>query len=412
MNLNLNTLSYLLITLSGPDRPGITAMLTSYLAMSHHKMLDIGQSVIGGMLTLSVLLEVLPDEENKVASHDFLKNILFESKKLGLHLEFELLNENEIAQIRNSTSSLAQKNQYVLTCVASQTIQTQFLAALTHQLAASEFNIQKIDNGSFSKNLQVVEIVVSGNRDNDFHQIKKNLLLLAGEYHIDMAVTENDVFRYNKRLVVFDMDSTLIRQEVIDELAREHGVAEQVIRITEDAMRGKIDFSQSLKMRVALLKGLSRDKIENVKKRLELTEGTLHCIKTLKSLGFKTAIISGGFNEFTTYIAEKLSMNYHFSNHLQWEDHKLTGTLENDIIDAAKKASLLKVLAQAEGIDLKQTVAIGDGSNDLLMLSTAGMGIAFHAKEIVRDKSSHQLSFGPMTSILPMLGIPLHYGAK
>ncbi|MFN8369280.1 MAG: phosphoserine phosphatase SerB [Bacteriovoracaceae bacterium] len=228
-----------------------------------------------------------------------------------------------------------------------------------------------------------------------------------GQLHfVDLAFLKDDIFRRSKRLIVFDMDSTLIQMEVIDELAAAYNVGDKVKKITERAMNGEIDFNHSLMERVGLLKGLNSNVLQGILERLPLTPGTEDFIKTVKKLGYKTAIVSGGFTHFANALKEKLGIDYAFANELDIEDKILTGKVKGTIINAEQKALLVDLIAQKEGISLEQVVAIGDGANDLPMLAKAGMGIAFHAKEIVKQKASYHLSHGPMTSILYFLGIP------
>jgi len=388
----------LLVTVSGQDRPGITAMLTQEIAKENLQLLDIGQSVIFGFLSLSALIDT-----SCKADSVFLKNMLYECKKRGLNLDYKTL-ENAPTQSSYKPNS---NECYVITCVAKDSLNTLFLAELSQLLANQNFNIQKIDNASSASHLHVVEITVAPQTEKTFPQFKEQVLALANLHQTDLAVVENDLFRFNKRLIVFDMDSTLIEHEVIDELAKHHGCFDQVVQITKDAMQGKLDFSQSLTKRVQLLKGLDEKFFDIVKADIRLTPGTKDCLSTLRSLGFKTAVISGGFKPFTEHVKHLLQLDFDFGNTLEIVNGKLTGNIIGPIIDGKEKANILKHLTMREGIQLKQTVAVGDGSNDLQMLSTAGMGIAFHAKDIVKKKSPHQLSHGPMTSILPMLGIKI-----
>jgi phosphoserine phosphatase len=387
--------SLFLITVSGQDRPGITHTIATQLAQANIKLVDMGQSVIFGFLSLTVLVEVTKNQ-----STDFLKNVLFECKNLSLNADFKILDEESNPIVQDAST-------FFITCVSDKGISALFIQELTGFLAKEKFNINNINHSTNDGHLQVLEIGIATKSAHVLEAHKKNILLLSKIHGVDLAITNNDIFRYNKRLIVFDMDSTLIEQEVIDELAKYHGVYEKVCAITHAAMSGELDFETSLRKRVKLLKGLSVDVIPKIQEGLTLTKGTMQCIETMQSLGIVTAVISGGFTQFTSYIQTKLGLDHHYGNTLEISDGHLTGELLGDIIDKAKKAELLESLAKKLNINLKQSIAVGDGANDLLMLEKAGMGIAFNAKDIVKEKSSFQLSNGPMTSILLMMGIPL-----
>jgi phosphoserine phosphatase len=240
----------------------------------------------------------------------------------------------------------------------------------------------------------------------DLEKIKFELMNLSNQHRIDTAFMRDNVFRFNKRLIVFDMDSTLIQHEVIDEMAAVHGIGDKVKEITERAMNGELNFDEALRERVALLKGLDRKKMEQIFERLELTPGAEKFIKMVKGLGFKTAIVSGGFKYFAENLRQKLGIDYAFANDLEWNGDVLNGKVKGQIVNAQQKAFILELLAQQEHIHLEQVVAVGDGANDLPMLAKAGLGIAFHAKEKVKREARHQMSHGPMTTILYFLGIP------
>jgi phosphoserine phosphatase len=389
--------NYYVLTISGNDRPGITSMLTEEISKAGHELVDIGQSVILGYLNLSALIDLHPDHEE-----EFFKSLLFQCKNKNLNFEYKKLPMNVVT---NEVNSSVEHARYILTCVSLDKLHAPFITKLTKELSNNHYNIEKIQNSTYLNNYRVLEIGIASTKAVETQAIKERILELAAEYNTDVAVVDNDVFRFNKRLIVFDMDSTLIEQEVIDELARLNNKFEEVQKITHLAMNGKIDFKQSLEQRVSHLKGLSIDKIEHLKTQLTFTAGTKECLQKLKSLGFKTAIISGGFKPFTEYVKRQLEIDYDFGNSLDIQNGICTGKVHLPIIDAQEKANILSHLALREGIQLKQTVAVGDGSNDLIMLKTAGMGIAFHAKEIVQKKSQFQLNYGPMTSILPMLGL-------
>jgi phosphoserine phosphatase len=276
---------------------------------------------------------------------------------------------------------------------------------MAETLAQHKINIQRIDNMT-GRTFKAMEIAAQSAHVVKWEKIKTELMNVSNRHGIDIAFMRDNVFRHNKRLIVFDMDSTLINAEVIDELAVEAGVGDQVKAITTRAMNGEMNFDQSLRERVALLKGLKRDVLKKVHDRLELNPGVEQFIRSVKSLGYKTAIVSGGFKFFAEELQKRLSMDYVFANELEFSGDELTGRVTGEIVNAEKKAFILELLAQQESIHLEQVVAIGDGANDLPMLAKAGLGIAFHAKEKVRKEARHQLGHGPMTSILYFLGIP------
>jgi phosphoserine phosphatase len=253
-----------------------------------------------------------------------------------------------------------------------------------------------------------VEFTVRGELS-DSSAFRSNLLEVAGALDVDLAFQEDNMYRRNRRLVAFDMDSTLIEAEVIDELAIEAGVGEQVSAITERAMRGELDFSESFRARVALLKGLEEQALEQVAGRLKITEGAEHLISTLHTLGYKTAILSGGFTYFARHLQARLGIDYVYANELDILDGRVTGEVTGAIVDGVRKAELLRELASDEGVDLEQVIAVGDGANDLPMLSIAGLGIAFRAKPLVQQSAEQSISTLGLDAILYLLGFSDKY---
>ena len=297
------------------------------------------------------------------------------------------------------------QEKFILNCVAPQDITAKFVSDVARALSESNVNIQRIDNVR-PTTFEALEITTTVPDNLDYKSVKEKLLNVSTLHRIDIAFLKDNVFRRSKRLIVFDMDSTLIQTEVIDEMADVMGAGAEVRAVTEAAMNGEIDFDESLRQRVSKLKGLKVSQMEEILAKLPFTPGVEDFIKTVKSLGYKVGLISGGFSFFAEALKEKLDLDYAFANDLVIKDGALTGEVEGTIINAQQKALLLKVISQQEKISLEQVVAIGDGANDLPMLSTAGLGIAFHAKDIVRREAQNHMSHGPMTSILYFLGIP------
>lgn len=385
-----------LVTISGPDHPGITAELMNCICKAKGKIEDMGQSITHGLLSLSILIDVSTTEERD--SSPLVKDLLFTAKKMGVELEFEVIEDKrKIAE---------PGDKYILSCVSLGGITPDFLYDISRTLAENNINIQRIDNVT-EREFKSLEIATKAeNTSVKWEKVKKELINLSNKHETDLALLKDDVWRRNKRLIVFDMDSTLIQSEVIVEMAKAHGVGERVHEITERAMEGELNFDQSLEERVRLLKGLREDLLKEIIEEIKLTEGVEEFVKTVKALGYKVAIISGGFTYFANYFKEKLGIDYAFANDLHIENGVLTGEVKGSIVNAEKKAMLVDMLAQQEGIRLEQVVAIGDGANDLQMLAKAGLGIAFHAKEIVKQSAKQHMSHGPMTSILYFLGIP------
>jgi len=382
-----------LITVSGPDHPGITCKLLEHISAGNHRIIDMGQSVTHGLLSLSIVIRI--DEQS---GGEVIKDLLFSANEMGLNLEYKVVEESF-----HHTDS-AQEN-YILNCVSVEEITPNFLKAVSNILATNDINIKRIDKIS-PHGFKSLEIAATVPTELNPRQIKEDLMMASTEHQVDVAFLKDNIFRRSKRLIAFDMDSTLIQTEVIDEMADLCGVGDEIREITERAMNGELDFDQSLIQRVSKLQGLEVSKMEDLFDRLPFTPGVFEFVSTVKKLGYKVAIISGGFTFFADRIKEKLGLDYAFANELEIVDGKLTGGVVGTIINAEQKAMLLKVIAQQENISLEQVVAVGDGANDLPMLGTAGLGIAFHAKDIVKKNAPHHMGHGPMTTILYFLGIP------
>lgn len=385
-----------LITVSGPDHPGITASLMKIAAASGDRILDMGQAVTHGLLSLSFVLEI----KSVVNGHSpIVRDLLFKAKELGLEMDYKTIEQKDDIQ------ETFTENNFILNCVAVDEITPAFIRDVATTLADHGINIKRIDKvspGEFTS-LEVMTEVPAGIELKD---TKMKLIDVSTNHRVDMAFIKDNVFRRSKRLIVFDMDSTLIQTEVIDEIADEAGVGPQIREITERAMNGEMDFDESLKARVSQLKGLKAEKLEEILNRLPLTPGVEDFIKTVKSLGYQVAVISGGFTYFANALKQKLGLDYAFANELEIINGELTGNITGTIVNAEQKALLVNLIAQQMNISMEQVVAVGDGANDLPMLSAAGLGIAFHAKDVVRREAEHQMSHGPMTSILYFLGIP------
>ncbi len=382
----------LLVTISGDDRPGITSLLMKDIMGHSVKLLDMGQSVTHGLLSLSFYFEIKSSEQETI-----LKNLLFTAKSLHLTMDYTLHTE--------ATRSHISTEKFILNCVAIKDFSPHFLHDVAQILAENQVNILRIDNIAPDE-FKVLEVTTSIPKNLDIAPVKKAILDLGSIHEVDMAFLKDNIFRRSKRLIVFDMDSTLIQAEVIDELARAHGVYNEVASITTKAMEGKLDFNESLHKRVQMLKGLKETVLQEILDELPLTPGCQEFIDTVRSLGYKVALISGGFTFFAEGLKEKLGLDYAFANELEIKNGELTGKVIGTIVDAAQKETLLKLIAQQEKINMEQVVAIGDGANDLPMLEVAGLGIAFHAKKIVKEQAGQNMSYGPMTSILYFLGIP------
>ncbi|MBQ0720769.1 MAG: phosphoserine phosphatase SerB [Gammaproteobacteria bacterium] len=393
----------LLIIVSGEDKPGVTSAVASVLAEYEVNVLDIGQSVIHNNLSLGVLAQVPAHRE----SSPVLKDVLFKLHDLQMQVRFEPVSEASYAEWVAQQG----KPQHIVTLLARY-ISAEQIARITQVSAEQGLNIDSILRLSGrveldrvdEKSKACVEFSIRG-EGCDIAEYRKSLLELSGQLNVDIAYQEDSVFRRHRRLVVFDMDSTLIEAEVIDELAIEAGVGEAVSSITARAMAGEIDFQTSFKERVALLKGLEASVLDTVQARLQLTEGAEYLMSTLKSLGYKTAILSGGFTYFAEGIRQRLGIDYMFANELDIQDGVVSGEVSGQIVDGPRKAELLRQLAKEEGICLEQTVAVGDGANDLPMLGIAGLGIAFRAKPVVRANAKQAISNIGLDGVLYLMGI-------
>lgn len=393
----------ILINVSGEDKPGLTSRLTEILAQYNVNILDIGQAVIHDTLSLGMLVEVPSESE----SSPVLKDVLFKAHELGVVVRFTPVSDKDYERWVMEQG----KERYIVTLLGKRLTAGQ-LARLTSIVAAHDLNIDKITrlSGRVSlsrRNLRTkacVEFSVRGNLEDD-HTFRFELMQIADELGVDIAFQTDNLYRRNRRLVAFDMDSTLIGIEVIDEMAKRAGVGEEVSRITESAMRGELDFKESLTKRLSLLEGLDERVLEEIAETLPVNEGAEHLISTLKQLGYKTAILSGGFTYFGRRLQQMFGIDYVYANELEIKDGRVTGRVAGEIIDGARKAELLREIAAKENISLEQVIAVGDGANDLPMLSIAGLGIAFQAKPMVRANASHNISNLGLDGVLYLLGV-------
>jgi phosphoserine phosphatase len=391
-----------LINITGEDRPGLTAAITGVLAQGGVNILDIGQAVIHDALSFGLLVEI-PDTEAGAAVR---QNVQATVDQLGQQVRFTHVSEADYQHWVDGQG----KARHIVTLLTRKVTaeQLQTVSAIT---AKYGLNIDRIDRLSgrmpldmpTEKSKGCIEFSVRG-EPVDPQQMQAEFLHVAQELNVDIAFQQDSLFRRNRRLAVFDMDSTLIEAEVIDELAKAHGVGERVSEITERAMRGELDFRASFKERLALLKGLDVKVLDEIGASLRLTEGAETLFAELKRLGYKTAILSGGFTYFARQLQAKLGIDYIFANELEVVDGKCTGNAIEPIVDAQRKADLLRELAGKEGLSLEQTIAVGDGANDLPMLAIAGLGVAFRAKPLVKQSARQAISTLGLDGVLYLLG--------
>lgn len=392
----------LLIQITGPDRPGLTSALTSILAEHGVRILDIGQAVIHNSLALGILVEL--DEVTRASP--MLTQLLLKAHELNVQIHFSASSPDEYR-----TWVARQSKQRSIITVLGPAILGEHLAAVTEVIAGQSLNIERIERlsgrpslGTSAHSRACIEFMLSGEPRNET-EMRAAFMRITHEHEIDIAFQRDDLYRRNRRLVVFDMDSTLIQVEVIDELAKEAGVGDRVARITAAAMRGELDFPSAFRERVRLLAGLPVEALDRVAARIPLMNGAERLIATLRSLGYKTGILSGGFTYFGEPLRQRLGIDYLYANELEIRDGAVTGEVSSEIVDGQVKARRLREIAAREGIGLEQCIAVGDGANDLPMIGLAGLGIAFHAKPVVRQNARQSLSTTGLDGILYLIGI-------
>ena len=397
----------ILVRITGQDRPGLTASVMGILAKYDAKVLDIGQADIHSTLSLGILIRI---EENH--SGQVMKELLFKATELGVNIGFAPITDDEY----EAWVGRQGKNRYILTLIG-RSLSARQIEAATKVIAQQGLNIDNILRLSGRMSLRntekkvraCIEFSLRGEPHNR-SQMQAQLMHLSAEMAFDFSLQRDDMYRRSRRLICFDMDSTLIQTECIDELAVRDGVGEQVKAITESAMRGEIDFKESFTRRVALLKGLDVSVMQDIAEHLPITEGADRLMTVLKRCGYKIAILSGGFTYFGEFLQRRYGIDYVYANELEIDDEgKLTGRYVGDVVDGHRKAELLKLIAQVEKVNLAQTIAVGDGANDLPMLSEAGLGIAFHAKPRVVANAKQSINTIGLDGVLYFLGFKDSY---
>ena len=397
----------ILVGIAGQDRPGVTASVTEILARHDAQILDIGQADIHSTLSLGILFRI-----KERLSGQVMKELLFKATELNINIDFKPISDEEYEEWVCQQG----KNRYILTIIGRQ-LSAKQISVAAKAIRDQGLNIDSIKRLTGRRSLKhpernsqaCIEFSMRGT-PNSLAEMQSQLMLLSSEMSFDFSIQRDDMFRRMRRLICFDMDSTLIQTECIDELAERAGVGQQVRAITESAMRGEIDFSESFRQRVALLKGLDASVMKDIAEKMPITEGVDRLMTVLKQCGYKIAILSGGFTYFGKFLQQKYNIDYVYANGLEIDDDgKLTGQYKGVIVDGNRKAELLKLIAQVEKVDLAQTIAVGDGANDLPMISEAGLGIAFHAKPRVVANAKQAINTIGLDGVLYFLGFKDSY---
>ena len=404
--MDVNTSELILIRITGLDRPGLTASFTEILSAYDVTILDIGQADIHRTLSLGILFK-----SHKSDSGNIMKELLFKASDIGVNIQFAPISVEEYEEWVNMQG----KDRHILTLLGRK-LSAKQIAAVTRVLAEQGLNIDAIKRLTGRQPLDeekasvraCIELSVRGT-PRDREEMQREMMRLSSELEMDFSFQRDNMYRRMRRLICFDMDSTLIQTECIDELAERAGVGEEVRAITESAMRGEIDFKESFAKRVALLKGLDESVMKEIAENMPITEGVERLMFVLKRYGYKIAILSGGFTYFGEYLQKKFGIDYVYANELEIIDGKLTGRYLGDVVDGKRKAELLRLIAQVEKVDIAQTIAVGDGANDLPMLSLAGLGIAFHAKPKVVANAKQSINTIGLDGVLYFLGFKDSY---
>ena len=397
----------ILVGITGQDRPGLTASFMDILAHHDANILDIGQADIHSTLSLGILFRISEQQSGQV-----MKELLFKATELGVNISFTPIDDEEY----ESWVEQQGKNRYILTIIGRH-LNARQISTAAFVIKEQGLNIDSIVRLTGRQSIKhpernvraCIEFSLRGT-PTDINEMRSQLMQLSSEMEFDFSLQRDNMFRRMRRLICFDMDSTLIQTECIDELAIRAGVGDQVKAITERAMRGEIDFKESFKERVALLKGLDVSVMQDIAEKLPITEGVDRLMSVLKRYGYKIAILSGGFTFFGEYLQRKYGIDYMYANELEIDDNgKLTGNYVGEIVDGHRKAELLKLIAQVEKVNLAQTIAVGDGANDLPMISEAGLGIACHAKPRVQANAKQSINTIGLDGVLYFLGFKDSY---